>query len=96
MDSNLKQVNFLDVTLCLDTGLYWPYVKPNNQILYVHIESNHPETVLKQIPIGVQERLSSLSANEELFYKNIAVYQQALDFAGHKHKLRYVEQKEEG
>ena len=39
---NKKIVNFLDITLNLESGLYEPYMKKNNQIFYVHNKSNHP------------------------------------------------------
>ena len=39
---NLKQTDFLDVTFDLDSGLYKPFNKPNNDPLYVHADSNHP------------------------------------------------------
>ena len=42
IEANLKAVDFLDVTLNLDTGLYQPYRKPNDQTRYVHTQSNHP------------------------------------------------------
>ena len=39
---NLKTVNFLDVTLNIETGLFFPYMKPNNNIVYVNMHSNQP------------------------------------------------------
>ena len=47
---NKKVVNFLDITLDLNTGLYIPYMKENNTILYVNKKSNHPPSTLKNIP----------------------------------------------
>ena len=54
VDTNLKSVDFLDVTLDLETGSFQPYRKPNDTPLYVHINSNHPPPVLKQIPLAVE------------------------------------------
>ena len=42
--ANKKTINFLDVTLDLRSGSYKPFMKPNNKILYVHRQSNHPPT----------------------------------------------------
>ena len=84
----MKKVDFLDVTLCLSSGQYWPYSKPNNVLLYVNVNSNHPKTTIKQIPIGVQKRLSKLSANEELFNEHKGKSQEALKRAGYKHELK--------
>ena len=37
----LKQADFLDVTLDLPTGKFWPYRKPNNDPLYINAKSKH-------------------------------------------------------
>ena len=47
----MKEVNFLDVTLDLRSGLYKPYNKPNDTPLYVHKNSNHPPSILKNPPL---------------------------------------------
>ena len=49
-EANLKNVNFLDISLSLETGIYRPYMKPNDTPTYVHRDSNHPEGILKNIP----------------------------------------------
>ena len=46
--------------------------------------------MIKNIPLGVNERLSMVSSSEEIFNANIDIYQEALNDAGHKHKLKYV------
>ena len=56
-EANAKCVNFLDVTFNLETGLYKPYMKPNNTPVYVHVESNHPPSIIKNIPKSVSKRL---------------------------------------
>ena len=33
ISTNLKQVDYLDITMNLDKEIFWPYKKPNNQIL---------------------------------------------------------------
>ena len=38
----LTRTEFLDVTLDITTGKYWPFKKPNNELQYVHSGSNHP------------------------------------------------------
>ena len=47
-EANKKIVNFLDVTFDLTNGSYKPYMKPNNKLLYVHRQSNHPPALLKK------------------------------------------------
>ena len=39
---NMKVVNYLDVTFNLNDGTYMSYTKPNNEIKYIHKNSNHP------------------------------------------------------
>ena len=62
-----KSANFLDVTFNLENNTYKPYMKPNHSPVYVHVESNHPPNILKNIPASVNKRLSSRSSNEEVF-----------------------------
>ena len=62
---NLKIVNYLDVTLNLLNSTYQPFSKPNNEINYIHKESNHPPSIIKQVLFSVESRLSSLSSNEK-------------------------------
>ena len=45
--SNLKIVNYLDVTLNLTTAKYYPYRKPDNNLLYINAKSNHPPSIIK-------------------------------------------------
>ena len=66
-EANLKNVNFLDINLDLDTGIYRPYMKPNETPSYVHKDSNHPSNILKNIPLSVNKRLSLISSNQTVF-----------------------------
>ena len=50
IEFNMNTVNFLDVTFDMNSGKYWPYMKPNDQPLYIHKESNHPPGIIKQLP----------------------------------------------
>lgn len=78
IEANKATVNFLDVTLDLRTGGYMPYMKPGNIPLYVHVQSNHPPTVIKQIPEGINKRLSNISSTKEAFEQAAPAYQEAL------------------
>ena len=42
IDANLKTVDFLDITMELQTDTFRPFIKPNTVPLYVHCQSNHP------------------------------------------------------
>ena len=89
IEANKKVVNFLDVTFDLSSGAYKPYMKPNNKLLYVHRLSNHPPTLLKNIPQNINKRLTNISSNEQVFNEAIAPYQQALDESGYNFKLKF-------
>ena len=86
---NLKVTNFLDVTLNLTDGTYKPYRKPDDETNYVHVESDHPPTILKQLPIAVEKRISDLSANEEIFNNAKNYYQEALKKSGYSYQIKY-------
>ena len=50
VECNLAITDFLNVTFDLKSGTYYPYRKQNNEILYIHKQSNHPQSIIKQIP----------------------------------------------
>ena len=62
---NLKIVDYLDVTFSLLNNTYKPFSKPNNEINYVHKESNHPTSIIKQVLFSIESRLSSLSSSQK-------------------------------
>ena len=87
---NLKIVNYLDVTLNLNDGSYKPFHKEKNEILYINAKSNHPPSIIKQLPLAIENRLSKLSSSEILFNESANVYQQALNKSGYTHSLKYT------
>mgnify|MGYP007114513607 CR=1 FL=1 len=82
IEANAKVVNFLDITLDLNTGIYKPYMKDNDMPVYVNNRSNHPRTVLKNIPLGINRRLSRISAKVDVFNSAAPPYQEALCKSG--------------
>ena len=54
---NLKITNFLDITRDLEKGTFEPF-KKEDTFIYIHISSNHPLSIIKQIPISIRCRLS--------------------------------------
>ena len=61
IEINLVETDFLDVTFNLDTGKYFPFRKPNSNPIYIHAKSNHPSSIIKDLPNMVNKRLSDLS-----------------------------------
>ena len=66
-----------------------PFSKPNNEISYIHKESNHPPSVIKQVPFSIESRLSSLSWSEKIFNEYTPIYQEAPKKSGYDYKLKY-------
>ena len=89
IEVNVKVVNFLDMTLDLNEGIYKPYMKPGNTPLYIHRKSNHPPSITKNIPSAINRRLSNISMNERVFNEAIPPYQEALDKGGYDFKLKF-------
>ena len=83
-----QTVNFLDVTLFTD-GSFKPYRKPNSSVAYVSKTSNHPPSILKNIPSSIQKRLTTISSSEENFLDARDDYQSALNNAGYSDILKY-------
>ena len=60
-----QKTDYLDVELDLAKHEHYPWRKPNNTILYININSNHPKNIIKQIKPNCEMRLSMLSSSEE-------------------------------
>ena len=84
VDTSLIQTDFLEVTLNLCTGRYWPYRKPNDQPLYINVQSNHPPLIIKKLPHMIVKRISDISCNVDAFNRSLPVYEKALKQSGHK------------
>ena len=53
----------------------------------MHKLSNHPPSVTKNIPAGVNKRLSSISSDEQIFEMAAPLYQKALNNSGYTYQL---------
>ena len=84
-------MNFLDITLDLKNQTYKPYIKPGNTILYVNKDSNHPPSILKNIPMSINKRLCEISSSKTEFDATMQPYQEALKNSGYDFKLHYNE-----
>ena len=85
-----KNVDLLDITLDLWTGIYRPYRKPNSSIKYLHKDSNHPPSIMKNLPKSTQIRLTNNSMSEETFKEAAWPYNAALKENGHDYN--YLEE----
>ena len=73
----------------LNSWNYKPYHKPDNKILYIHKDSNHPPSILKQISTSIEKRISALSSNETIFNESKEIYQKALAKSDYRQTLKY-------
>ena len=55
----------------------------------MHVNSYHPPFTLKQLPVSIEKRLSSLSSSKEIFEEAAPYYEQCLSNCGYKQKLNY-------
>ena len=87
--TNLVEVNFLDVTFNLLNETYRPYRKPNDELKYINVSSNHPPQIIKQLLNTINDRLSTNSSSEKVFNESKSYYEDALNKSGYKTKLEY-------
>ena len=89
IQTNMKVVNFLDVTLNLTTEAYQPYSKPNSQPMYIHVDSNHPPNIIKCVPNMISDRINKISSNKAIFERASSYYNDALAASGYKEKITF-------
>ena len=87
-ETNLKIVNFLDVTLDLTTGKYKPYNKPGNVPQYINLKSNHRPNIIKNLPESISRRINKLSSDKSVFDNSKDLYNNALSRNGFKDKIK--------
>ena len=90
VEAKKKVTDFLDITLDLHTGSYKPYKKPNDTISYIRCQSNHPPSIIKNLPKVIEIRLSNNSANADIFQEAAKPYNNVLKNNGHKEELKYT------
>ena len=61
---------------------YTPSRKPNNDPIYIHKHSNHPQNIFRDLPKSISKRTSDTSSNEEILNNHISIYQQVLKISG--------------
>ena len=89
IDTNLIETDFLDVSSNLEMDKFFPYRKLSNTPLYIHSESNHPPSIIKQLPSMTNKRISNLSCNEHEFNKAKPLYESALKNSGFNYSMKF-------
>ena len=91
VDTNLIETDFLGVTFNRATGKFFPFRKPNSVPLYINVKTNHPSTIIKDIPKMINKRLSELSCNKDEFDKAKLLYEKSLQESGYKKSMSYAQ-----
>ena len=84
---NLKTTNFLDVTLNLGNGRFYPYRKPNDRPVYIYKDSNHPPNMTKNLPASISRRISNITHDAEIFRNAAPFYEDALKESGYTERM---------
>ena len=86
---NTDTANYLDITLDLRDMSYKPYHKPNEKLQHINIKSNHPQSIIKNLPKMIEAQLSRISSDKKKFDESKDRYEEALRASGYKYKLEY-------
>ena len=87
---NLKTVDFLDVTFDLDNNVYKPFGRENNKPIYINKHSNHPPSILKQLPKSLEKRISETSSTKGIFDESIKPYKDAVKESDFSEASNYI------
>ena len=83
-------MNFLDITLDLRNNTDESYRKQDNHPVYIFKNSNHPKTILSELPKSKSKWQSDLSSNQEIFQKATAIYSEASKKSGFTEPLVFI------
>ena len=84
------EVDFLDVTINLERNTYRPYKKPNDNLTYINISSNHPPQIIKYLTQTISDWLSRNSSSAEILEQSKLDYEKALKKCVYKAKVQYI------
>ena len=89
INANLLSVKSLDVEFDLRNNIFRPFRKPNSDPLYISKQSNHPPSILKQVPNSISRRLTDISSSEQVFQQASPQYEAALRMSGFEESIEY-------
>ena len=90
IETNLKEVSFLDVIFNLNSGPYKPYKTPNDKLLYVTTSSDHPPQVIKKPPNSINRKPIENSSNKAVSDASKNEYEETLlKSGGYKNNLEF-------
>ena len=77
--------DYLDIKFNLLKHVHEPFRKENDQPMYLNVKSDHPNHIIKHIPIMIEQRISNLSSTEEIFDTYKIPYEEALKSSGYSY-----------
>ena len=80
------------MTLNLLNNVYKPFLKTDQYSSYINVYSNHPKTIIKQVPKAVKLRIRNLSAKEKILQESSKIYKDALKNSGFREGFTYQEE----
>ena len=66
-------MNFLGITFSLHNNPLKPFSKNKHALTYMNVASNHPGSIIKQIPNAVNLNIEKQSYSKEIFEVNEAL-----------------------
>ena len=87
---NIKQTDYLDLFMDLESGTRAPYRKEDTAPTYINVSSNHPKHIIDNLPTMISQRISMLSSNEEIFKQVAPIYNEGLRQAGYLEEIKYI------
>ena len=67
---------------------------PTKTTNYINVNSDHPPSIIKEIPRSIEKRLSILSSSKNIFQESAVYFEKCLKNSGYKTKLQYQQPKE--
>ena len=89
--TNLEIGISLNVTLNLNIDSDQTYNKPNNNPLYININSNHSPNIIKKPPRKYRRRIRKLSSSTSIFNNSKDLYNNALSPSGFEQRIKFVQ-----
>ena len=79
IETNMIETDFLHVIFMLYTGKNFPFRKISIDLLYINIQSNHPNTMKKELHRMIDKKILELSCKKYKFNKAKGIYEKKLN-----------------
>ena len=87
--TNQQRTDFLDITFNLANNTYKTYRKTNDKPFYINNSSNHPPSILRELPNSINKRINTLSCDKGTFDAAALEYNKALRRSDFNAQLTY-------